>query len=74
MEQAIDSLRCPPSEALVKNLSGGEWEKQGGRDMQASNCRRQTAAAATTCSDDCLEGLAVMHFLSCPEVSLSEWC
>ena len=24
LEQAMDSLRCPPEEALVKNLSGGE--------------------------------------------------
>ncbi|GAX86193.1 hypothetical protein CEUSTIGMA_g13606.t1, partial [Chlamydomonas eustigma] len=24
LEQAMDSLRCPPSEALVQNLSGGE--------------------------------------------------
>jgi len=29
LEQAMDSLRCPPEDALIKNLSGGEKRRVG---------------------------------------------
>ena len=29
LEQAMDALRCPPPDALVANLSGGESGQQG---------------------------------------------
>lgn len=38
MEQAMESLRCPPSDALVENLSGGA--RVGGRGGVCV-CRRR---------------------------------
>ena len=43
LEQAMDALRCPPPDADVKTLSGGE--KQQGRPLQAAPAAARPAAA-----------------------------
>ena len=50
LEQAMDALRCPPPDALVANLSGGESGQQGTDEESLGLGGRIPAPNGTCCS------------------------